>query len=128
MIGQRNEAHQEENCPVNESCPILTPAERQAQDIFEQTQEAMMAAIYAALEQASRKAAEELQAIGSEIEPPPYEYLVATAHQQLFLLLCGADRGTFEGGDPEIAAHIIRNAQNISDHYWRKNQTDASSD
>ncbi|WP_454700574.1 hypothetical protein [Agrobacterium burrii] len=115
---------------MNDSCPILTPAEQQAQDIFEQTEEAMMAAIYAALERASTKAAEELQAIGSDIEPPPYEYFVATAHQQLFLRICGADGETFEGGDPEVASHIIRNAQNISDHYWSKSEakTDESLD
>jgi hypothetical protein len=35
-------------------------------------------------------------------------------------MLCGADPKTFEGGDPEIAGHIIRNAQNISEHYWKK--------
>jgi hypothetical protein len=111
---------------MNESCPVLTPAERQVQDILERTEASMMATIHAALERASKQAVEELQAIGSEIPPPPHDYFAAVAHQQLFLLLCGADRETFAGGDPEVAAHIIRNAQNISDHYWT--QKDASSD
>ena len=111
---------------MSESCPVLTPAERQAQDILEQTKATMLATIHAALERAGEQTTRELQAIGSEIEAPPHEYFAAVAHQQLFLLLCGADPETFKGGDPEIAAHIIRNAQNISDHYWTKK--DASSD
>ncbi|MCP2154294.1 hypothetical protein G6L97_04000 [Agrobacterium tumefaciens] len=105
---------------MSESCPVLTPAEQQVQDILERTEAAMMATIHAALERASKQAAEELQAVGSEIQPPPHDYFAAVAHQQLFLLLCGANPDTFEGGDPEIAGHIIRNAQNISDHYWQK--------
>ncbi|MGQ2918863.1 MULTISPECIES: hypothetical protein [Rhizobium] len=111
---------------MNDSCLVLTPAERQAQNILERTEEAMLAAIDAALERASKQAAEELQSIGSEIQPPAYEYFAAVAHQQLFLLLCGANRETFQGGDPEVAAHLIRNAQNISDHYWKKK--DAAAD
>jgi len=92
---------------MSESCPVLTPAERQVQDILQRTESAMVSTIFAALERASKQAADELQSIGS------------VAHQQLFLLLCGADLETFEGGDPEVARHIIQNAQNISDHYWK---------
>ncbi|QDG92755.1 hypothetical protein NIBR502774_09695 [Rhizobium sp. NIBRBAC000502774] len=104
---------------MSESCPVLTPAERQVQDILQRTESAMVSTIFAALERASKQAAEELQSIGSEIQPPPDDYFAAVAHQQLFLLLCGADLETFEGGDPEVARHIIQNAQNISDHYWK---------
>ncbi|MGO4319856.1 hypothetical protein, partial [Agrobacterium sp. MCAB5] len=82
---------------MSESCPVLTPAEQQVQDILERTEAAMMATIHAALERASKQAAEELQAVGSEIQPPPHDYFAAVAHQQLFLLLCGADPDTFEG-------------------------------
>lgn len=110
---------------MNESCPVPTPAERQVQDILERTEAAMMSTIHAALERASKQAAEEFRTVGSEMQPPPHDYFAAVAHQQLFLLLCGADPETFKGGDPEIAGHIIRNAQNISDHYWTKK--DASS-
>lgn len=105
---------------MSESCPVLTPAERQAQTILKRAEEAMVDAINAALERACTQAAEELQNIGSEMQPPAYDYFVAVAHQQLFLRLCGADPQTFEGGNPEIAAHLIRNAQNICDHYWTK--------
>ena len=96
---------------MSESCPVLTPAERQGQAILERTEAAMMVTIHAALERASKEAADAFRAV---------DYFTAVAHQQLFLMLCGADPKTFEGGDPEIAGHIIRNAQNISDHYWKK--------
>jgi len=39
-------------------------------------------------------------------------------HQKLFLMLCGADPDTFEGGNPEIAARLLDNGRNISTHYW----------
>lgn len=104
---------------MNESCPVLTPAERQVQDILQHTEAAMMATIHAALERAGKEVAEAFQTVDSDMQPPPRDYFTAVAHQQLFLQLCGADPQTFEGGDPEIAGHIIRNAQNISDHYWK---------
>ena len=105
---------------MSESCPVLTPAERQGQTILERTEAAMMVTIHAALERASKEAADAFRAVDSDMQPPPHDYFTAVAHQQLFLMLCGADPKTFEGGDPEIAGHIIRNAQNISDHYWKK--------
>ncbi|WP_428426539.1 hypothetical protein [Pararhizobium sp.] len=105
---------------MTESCRILTPTEQKISDIMEQSEQAMMAAIYKAVEDATRQTAEELHSIGAQAEPPPYGYFAATAHQQLFLSLCGANPETFEGGDPEVAAQIINNNQNISDHYWSK--------
>ncbi|XOK12291.1 hypothetical protein ACI6PO_04100 [Agrobacterium tumefaciens] len=105
---------------MSESCPVLTPAERQVQDILQRKEAAMMATIQAALERASKEVAEAFQAVDSDMQPPPSDYFVAVAHQQLFLLLCGADPETFKGGDPDIAGHIIRNAQNITEHYWKK--------
>ena len=105
---------------MSESCPVLTPAERQVKAILERTEAAMIASIHAALERASKEVTEEFRAVDSDMRPPPRDYFAAVAHQQLFLMLCGADPKTFEGGDPEIAGHIIRNAQNISDHYWKK--------
>ncbi|CAN7224615.1 hypothetical protein LJR221_000785 [Agrobacterium tumefaciens] len=105
---------------MSESCPVLTPAERQVQAILERTEAATMATIHAALERASKEVTEAFRAVDSDMQPPPRDYFAAVAHKQLFLMLCGADPKTFEGGDPEIAGHIIRNAQNISDHYWKK--------
>ncbi len=110
---------------MSESCPVLTPAERQIQDILQRKEAAMMATIQAALERASKEVSEALQAADSDVQPPPRDYFAAVAHQQLFLLLCGADPETFEGGDPDIAGPIIRNAQNITEHYWKKNDIGA---
>ena len=78
----------------------------------------MMAAIYAALDEAARRAADEMRLAGLQEEPPAYEYFVAVAHQKLFLSLCGADPGTFVGGNAEIAAEIIGNCEKIAGHYW----------
>ncbi|MCZ7448677.1 hypothetical protein O8B93_13900 [Agrobacterium rhizogenes] len=108
---------------MSESCPILTPVERQIQDILERKEAAMMATIHAALERVSNEVAEAFRAVDSDMQPPPRDYFAAVAHQQLFLLLCGADPKTFEGGDSEIAGHIIRNTQNITEHYWKKKDT-----
>ena len=44
-----------------------------------------------------------------------------TIHQRMYCLMCGADPDTFEGGDPKIAYHVIRNSQNIAKHYWSAN-------
>ncbi|GAC1040140.1 hypothetical protein [Rhizobium sp. No.120] len=100
------------------SCPIPTPDQKQYGDIQRRAEQAMLATIYQALEHASRQAANELKSVGSQEQPPAYEYFAAVAHQKLFLLLCGADPEAFMGGNPDIAARIIDNNQRISDHYW----------
>lgn len=105
---------------MTEACRILTPAEQKISDIMERSEQAMMAAIYKAVEDATRQTADELHSIGAQDEAPAYDYFAATAQQQLFLSQCGADPETLEGGNPERAALIINNYQNISDHYWRK--------
>jgi hypothetical protein len=105
---------------MNDSCPVLTPAERQYLDIQGKAEQVMMAAIHKAIEDAGKQAAEELHAAGSLERPPARDYFAAVAHQKLFLSLCGADAETFAGGNPEIATHIIANCQNISAHYWVK--------
>ncbi|SMF58346.1 hypothetical protein SAMN02982989_0745 [Xaviernesmea oryzae] len=103
---------------MSNSCPVPTPAERQYLDILSRAEQTMLATIYQAIEDAGRQAAEELRSLGSEERPPAEEYFAAVAHQKLFVRLCGADPETFRGGNPDIAARIIQNAQNISDHYW----------
>lgn len=106
---------------MNTSCPVLTSAEKQYAEIQERVEHAMMATIYDALRNASEQAAEELKAIDIDEPPPAYEYFISLAQQKLFLLLCGADPETFEGGDPDVAAFVIKNGQNICDHYWAGN-------
>ena len=80
----------------------------------------MMATIYQALENAGEQVVSELKAIEAAEPPPAREYFVSFAHQKLFLLLCGADPESFEGGDPDLADFVIENNQNIRDHYWSK--------
>ena len=105
---------------MNTSCPVLSEAEKQYVEIQDRLEQEMMATIYAALGKASEQASKELQAIEIDLPPPSHEYFISFAHQRLFLLLCGADAETFEGGDPEIATSVIQNGQNIRDHYWVK--------
>lgn len=105
---------------MSESCPVLTPAERTISGILDRSEQMMMAAIYQAIEDATNQTAEGLRSAGVQHEPPAHDYFASVAQQQLFLSLCRADPETFEGGDPEAAAHIITNYQNISDHYWSK--------
>jgi len=103
---------------MDESCPVLTPAERQVNEILSRTEEALFATVRKAIEDARNQAGEELQAIGSREMLPAYDYFAAVMHQKLFLMLCGADPDTFEGGNPEIAARLLDNGRNISTHYW----------
>jgi hypothetical protein len=103
---------------MNESCPVPTPAERQYVEIEERARQAMMARIYKAIEEATAEAAQELKSTEWKEAPPARDYFTAVAHQKLFVLLCGGDPETFEGGDPELAAHILKNGQNIVDHYF----------
>ena len=103
---------------MSESCPVLTPAERRYLEIQDKAERGMMAAIYGALDEAARQAADDMRSAGLQEEAPAYEYFVAVAHQKLFLSLCGADPETFLGGNAEIAAHIIGNCEKIAGHYW----------
>lgn len=103
---------------MSDSCPVLTPAERQYVEIEERARQAMMATIYKAIEDATAEAAQELKSTGWKEAPPARDYFVSVAHQKLFVLLCGGDPETFEGGDPELAAHILKNRRNIVDHYF----------
>jgi hypothetical protein len=112
---------------MNDSCHILTKAERQYVEIQDRAQNAMLETIYKAIDDAAKQAAEELKSTEWQERPPAYEYFAAVAHQKLFVLLCGGDPATLRGGDRQLAAHILRNGQNISDHYF-KESADAVSD
>jgi hypothetical protein len=103
---------------MNDSCPILSPVEQQYVEIEERARAAMLAKIYKAIEEATAEAAEALTATEWERAPPAHDYFASVAHQKLFVLLCGADPETFRGGDPQLAAHILKNGQNIVDHYF----------
>ncbi len=101
-----------------ENTPELTLAERQIVEVISRTDKTLAAAVSCALEEATRRALEEMRAIGEEDAAPALQYFAAVVHQRMYCLMCGADPDTFEGGNPEIAYHVIRNSQSIAKHYW----------
>lgn len=103
---------------MNESCPVPTPAERQVVDIIKRADQTLAAAVALALKDATEQAAEDMRAVGQEQSAPALQYFASVVHQRMYCLMCGADPDTFEGGDPDIAYHVIRNSQNIARHYW----------
>ncbi|MEB2844528.1 hypothetical protein GAO09_03600 [Rhizobiales bacterium RZME27] len=103
---------------MTESCPVLTPVQRQIADIIRRADHSLAAALSVALEEASNQVADEMKAIGQEETAPPLEYFASVIHQRMYCLICGANPDTFEGGDPDIAYNVIRNGQAIAKHYW----------
>lgn len=103
---------------MTNSCPVLTPSERQIVDVIKNTDKALAEAVSQALDEAVRKAVEDMRAIGQKEHAPAMQYFASVIHQRMYCLMCGADPDTLQGGDPEIAYHVIRNSQNIAKHYW----------
>jgi len=103
---------------MSETCPVPTPAERTYMDAQDRAERTMMAAIHRAIDDAATQAAEDLRPTEFRDNPPSRDYFAAVAHQQLFILLCGADPETFAGGNPDIAASILENGRKISERYW----------
>ncbi|MCK1446754.1 MULTISPECIES: hypothetical protein [unclassified Bradyrhizobium] len=103
---------------MTKNCPVLTSAERKAVDAIKRADMALAAAVSLALEEAVKQATEDMRAIDQEDAAPVREYFAGVVHQRMYCLMCGADPDTFEGGDPDIAYHVIRNSQNIARHYW----------
>lgn len=103
---------------MSNSCPVLTPFERQVADTIQRADEGLMAAVQKALEEATKQAADAWPATDLTESPPPFEYFAAVVHQKMFLLLCGADPETMTGGNPVMAGHLIRSEQKIVEHYW----------
>ncbi|MBX5023918.1 indoleamine 2,3-dioxygenase [Rhizobium lentis] len=97
------------------------PAEMQIAEVIHRTDKMLSSTILAALKEARNHACEAMTAIGQEGMAPTLEYFAAVVHQRMYCLMCGADPDTFEGGDPDIAYHVIRNSQNIARHYWSAN-------
>lgn len=98
--------------------PDLTLAERQIVEVISRTDKTLAAAVSCALEEATKRALEDMRAIGQKDAAPPLQYFAAVVHQRMYCIMCGADPDTFAGGNPEIAYHVIRNSQNIAKHYW----------
>ncbi|MGO7039612.1 hypothetical protein ACCS60_14810 [Rhizobium acaciae] len=103
---------------MTENCPVLTPAESQIADVIRRADRTLAAAVSLALEEAAKQAAEGMRTIGQEDATPALQYFASVVHQHMYCLMCGADPDTLEGGNPDIAYHVIRNSQNIAKHYW----------
>lgn len=103
---------------MTNACPIPTPAERQYGEILALAKDDLDRAVRAALEAAVARSRSEIERAGLDMEPPSQDYFASVALQRLYSTLCGADPDTFAGGNPDVAAKIIRNCQNIARHYW----------
>ncbi|PYE21800.1 hypothetical protein DFI02_112120 [Rhizobium sp. PP-F2F-G20b] len=103
---------------MRETRPVPTPSEMRIVDVIKSANQALAEAVSLALDQAVKKAVEDMRAIGQEKSAPAMEYFASVVHQRMYCLMCGADPDTLQGGDPDIAYHVIRNSQNIARHYW----------
>ncbi|MGW5959071.1 hypothetical protein [Methylorubrum thiocyanatum] len=101
-----------------DACPILTPEERQASEIVDTAKRVLMEKVHAAIAEAAAQVREQLLAAGLDLAPAPKEYFDVVVHQRMYLTICGATVGTFEGGDVGKAIGLIRNQQQIANHYW----------
>ncbi|PSH65258.1 hypothetical protein [Phyllobacterium sophorae] len=96
----------------------LTSAGSEVADVISRADRMLAATVSLALESAVKQAADDLRAIGQEDATPVLQYFASVVHQQMYCLMCGADPDTLQGGDPDIAYHVIRNSQNIAKRYW----------
>ncbi|MEB2845830.1 hypothetical protein GAO09_28635 [Rhizobiales bacterium RZME27] len=103
---------------MSNSCTVFTPTEQQVVDTIQRAGEGLMAAVQNALEEATKQAADAWPTTDLTESPPPIEYFAAVLHQNMFLILCGADIETMKGGNPVMAGHLIRSEQKIVEHYW----------
>ena len=81
----------------------------------------MRASIAAVIDETCNSFAETMTAAGHSEPPPPKQYFASCIMQLAYCLQCGADVEKFEGGDPKMAWHAIKNAVDISNHYWGSN-------
>lgn len=103
---------------MTDVCHIGVQKERAVADVINRADCTLAAAVSHALEEAVKQAAEEMQAIDRGDAAPALQYFAAVIHQRMYCLMCSADPDNFNGGDPDIACHAIRNSQNIAKHYW----------
>jgi len=101
-----------------DACPIPSPEERQAAEILDRAERTMMETVHAAVAEAAGQVRDQILAAGLDLPPPPKTYFDSVVHQQMYLTLCGATAGTFEGGNTRKAISVIRNQQMIANRYW----------
>jgi len=97
-----------------------TPAHAadQTSEILRRNEQAMMAAIFNACDDAARTTDDELRSAGLNPIRMRDGYFLSVAPHLLFLNRCGADMQTSEGGDPKRAAHLLRVGRRISAYHW----------
>lgn len=103
------------------TCPIPSPEQRRFDEIRETAERTMLEKVWKAVSDATAEVAHELQQAGLSFEPTHVDYFTFAVQQAAFVRLCGGDPTTLQGGDPQIGERIIRNGQQIIDHYWRGN-------
>ena len=106
--------------PIN-TCSIPSSEERRFLEIQEVAERAILEKVSQAVSDAAAELTRELQKAGLPFENTYEEYFLFAVQQSAFVRLCGADPDTLKGGKPEIGERILRNGQNIIDHYWRGN-------
>ncbi|WP_156383031.1 hypothetical protein [Rhizobium sp. Root483D2] len=104
-----------------ENTVVLTSTQEQIVKIIAHTDKRLFTTVDSALEVTVKQVKDELQRIGHVDAAPPMEYFTFGVLQRMYCMICGADPETFAGGDPESAYHVIRNCQNIAQHYWSAN-------
>lgn len=100
------------------ACPVPSPEERKAAEILDRAQRAMMEEVHAAVAKAAEQVRDEIFAAGLDLAPAPKAYFDSMVHQRMYLTICGATGGTFQGGDIRTAIGLIRNQQMIANRYW----------
>lgn len=95
------------------TCPIPTPEQARFRKAAVAIESTMLAKITAAIAEAY-EAASKVPPIHDGDPPLSLGYLTAVAHHRLFTTLCGADPETGQGGDPVIAAAVLRNFQGVA--------------
>ncbi len=103
---------------MTNACPIPTPDQRQVSAIVDAAQRDMMDKVHAAIAEAATYVREQILAAGLDVPPAHESYFQAVVHQRMYRTLCGATGDAFEGGDATKAIGLIRNQQQIANHYW----------
>jgi hypothetical protein len=105
------------------SCPIPTSEQSKASEILDAAKRAMIDKVHKAIAEAAEQVREQILAADLNLDPAPKEYFNAVAHQQMYLAICGANADTLDGGDVKKAIGLIRNQQQIANHYWGAENT-----
>ncbi|WP_018901360.1 hypothetical protein [Rhizobium sp. 2MFCol3.1] len=93
-------------------------------DEVHQADEALFRAVDAAIDAAVLATGDKLRSLG--VPASPHDYFSDAALRHLFLRLCGADRRTFQDGDPEVAWKILYAGSNVARRWERQQRRTAT--